>query len=82
MTATVEKEIPSGVMTFEEIKKIADDGWAIIKNPVRDQGILIRGELVFHSNDYQEALDVWGATKEHVAIKYCGKRDPNVVYIF
>jgi len=33
MTTTVEKDIPSGVLTFEEIKAIADNGWAIIKNP-------------------------------------------------
>ena len=89
---TVENEIPSGVpctsykvqvLTFEEIKKIADNGWAIIKNPVREQGILVRGELVFHSYDYEAALDAMATSgARHVAIKYCGKRDPNVVYIF
>ena len=83
MTTTVAKEIPSGVMTFEEIKTITGDGWAIIKNPVRDRGALISGELYFHSHDYEEALDAMSTSgAKHVAIKFCGKRNPNVVYIF
>ena len=83
MTTTVEKEIPNVVLTFEEIKTITGNGWAIIKNPVRERGVLISGELYFHSHDYEEALDAMSTSgARHVAIKFCGKRDPNVVYIF
>ena len=83
MTTSVEKEIPNGALTFEEIKTITGDGWAIIKNPVRERGVLTSGELYFHSHDYEEALDAMSTSgAKHVAIKFCGKRDPNVVYIF
>ena len=83
MTTTVGRNITSGVLTFEEIKAVAGEGWAIIKNPVRERGVLISGELYFHSHDYEEALDAMSTSgAKHVAIKFCGKRDPNVVYIF
>ena len=71
-----------GVMPFETIKSITGDGWAVIKNPEREDGTLVRGELIFHSDDYQEAIKAWGTSSEkYVSIKYCGKRDPKVVYI-
>ena len=72
----------NGVMPFETIKSITGDGWAVIKNPEREDGTLVRGELLFHSGDYQEAIKAWGTSSEkYVSIKYCGERDPNVVYI-
>ena len=72
----------NGIISSEEIHAITGNGWAIVKNPVHERGILVRGELFFHSDNYIEALEVMGASKEkHLGIKYCGKRDPNVVYI-
>ena len=81
MTTTVEKEIPSGVLTFEEIKAIADNGWAIIKNPEYEKGLMLRGELLFYSLDRKEAYEKLKHTKEHVAFRHFTKRDPNVVYL-
>ena len=86
----VEKEIPSGVpctsctaqvLTFEEIKKIADNGYAIIRNPEYERGMMIRGELLFHSTDRKEAYEKLKHTAEHVAFRHFTKRDPNVVYL-
>ena len=72
----------NGMMSSEEIHSITGNGWAIVKNPVHERGILVRGELLFHSDNYQEAIEAWGTSREkYVSIKYCGKRDPNVVYI-
>ena len=72
----------NGTLSFEAIKSITGDGWAVIKNPEHERGILVRGELLFHSDNYQEAIEAWGTSREKfVGIKYCGKRDPNVVYI-
>jgi len=83
MATTVEKDIPSGVLTFEEIKSVAGEGWAIIKNPVRERGELISGELYFHSHDKNEALDaMYSSGINRLYMKFCGTRDPNVVYIF
>ena len=81
MTTTVEKDIPSGVLTFEEIKAIADNGWAIIRNPEYERGVMLRGELLFYSMDIDEAYDKLKHTKEHVAFRHFTKRDPNVVYL-
>ena len=53
MTATVEKPkaTKDGVLTFEEIKEIVGNGWAVIKNPEFNGCIFLRGELYFHSQD-------------------------------
>jgi hypothetical protein len=87
MTATVEKpntpaNISSGVMTFEQIRDIVGNGWAIIKNPVRDGSVLLGGELLFHSVDKDEVYQKTRVVGEkHVLFKYCGERDPNIVYL-
>ena len=81
MTTTVEKEIPSGVLTYEEIKQIADNGWAIIRNPIRENGVLLGGELLFYSMDRDEAYEKLRHTKERVLFRHFTKRDPNVVYL-
>ena len=84
MTATVEKPkaTKDGVLTFEEIKEIVGNGWAVIKNPEFNGCIFLRGELYFHSQDEDEAGEVWGKSKEnHLYFKFCGERDPNIVYL-
>ena len=73
--------IPSGVLTFEEIKEITGNGWAIIKNAEFNGCIFIRGELLFHSTDPDEAYDKLKHMKEYVFFLHCTERDPNVVYV-
>ena len=72
----------NGVLTYRQIRNRVGDGWAIIKNPVREKGILTHGELLYHSSNRKQALEELGKCKNgHFAFKYCGKIDPNVVYI-
>ena len=72
----------NGVLTYRQIRNRVGDGWAIIKNPEREKGILMRGELLYHSSDRKQALEELGKCKNgHFAFQYCGKIDPNIVYI-
>ena len=87
MTTTVKNQnrmsdIPEGILTIEEIRDIVGNGWAIIKVAERD-GITTKGELLDYSSDEEEALDKLGVLgrKHRVLFKYCGKRDPNIVYL-
>ena len=69
-------------LSFEEIKDIVGNGWAVIKDAEFNGCIFLRGELLFHSHDPDEAYEEWGKSKEKdVLIKYCGERDPNIVYM-
>ena len=87
MNATVKNpkttaERQDDVLTFEQIKNRVGNGWAIIKDPVFNGCIFLRGELLFHSADEDEAYEEFRVTKEKdVLIKYCGERDPNIVYL-
>ena len=87
MIATIKEpnitaDIPKGILTIEQIKEIVGDGWAIFKNPVGDRKTT-RGELLFYTHDEEEAYEQFSVLrKEHyVYFTYCGKRDPNVVYL-
>ena len=87
MTPTVKKtkstaSIPQGVLTIEQIKEIVGDGWAIIKDPVGDRKST-KGELLFYTHNEDEAYKQFGILrqKHYVYFTYCGKRDPNVVYL-
>ena len=72
----------NGVLTYRQIRNRVGNGWAIIKNPVREKGILTHGELLYHSNDRKQALDELGKCKNgHFAFQFCGKIDPNIVFI-
>ena len=72
----------NGMMSFEQIKDIVGNGWALIKDPVFNGCILLKGELIFHSQDEEEAVERMRVRKEKdVLFAYCGKRDPNVVYL-
>jgi len=72
----------NGVLSFRQIRNRVGDGWAIIKNPERDGAILLRGELIYHSSDRAEALEEFGKCKNgHFAFKFCGKPNPNAVYL-
>ena len=87
MTSTFEKPnatsaILQEALTIEQIKDIVGDGWAIIKNPVGDRKTT-RGELLFYTHDEDEAYEQLSVLrkKHYVYFTYCGKRDPNVVYL-
>ena len=72
----------NGVLTYRQIRNRVGDGWAVIQDPEFNGSILLKGKLVFHSSDRAEALDELFNRKEHdLLIKYCGKIDPNVVYL-
>jgi len=83
MKTTVEKaESLNGTLSFEQIKDIVGNGWALIKDPVFNGCIFLKGELIYHSQDEDEAFEEMRTSKEKdVLIKYCGERDPNVVYL-
>ena len=74
---------PNGTLTFEQIKDIVGNGWALIKDPVRDGSILLGGKLLYHSRNEDEAVEEMRIMrKEHrLYMKYCGERDPNTVYL-
>ena len=81
MTTAVEKEgSQNGMLNFEQIKDIVGNGWAVIKNPVREGSKILKGELYFHSQDEEEALNELSKCKEKlVSFRYFGERDPNIV---
>ena len=63
MISTIEKpktkaDIPNGALTFEQIKDIVGNGWAIIRNPEFDGCIFLKGELIdsvyFQQNSFDE----------------------------
>ena len=79
---TTTAEISNGALTFEQIKDIVGNGWAVIKDPVFNGCIFLKGELYYHSHDKERAAEVWGKSKEKdLYLKFCGKRDPNTVYL-
>ena len=70
------------VLTYRQIRNRVGDGWAVIQDPESNGSVLLRGKLVFHSKDRAEALDELFKRDEYdLLIKYCGKRDPNVIYL-
>jgi len=87
MKATVEKpkktdKRQDGVLTYRQIRNRVGDGWAVIQDPVSNGSVLLKGKLVFHSKDRAEALEELFKRDEYdLLIKYCGKRDPNVIYL-
>jgi len=87
MEATVKKpkkttERQNGVLTYRQIRNRVGDGWAVIQDPEFNGSILLRGKLVFHSKDRAAALDeLFNRDEYDLLIKYCGKRDPNVIYL-
>ena len=87
MEATVKKPkitngSRNGALSFRQIRNKVGDGWAVIKDPEFNGAIFLKGELVYHSKDRLEALEEFGKCKSGTFyFKYCGKPDPNVVYI-
>ena len=72
----------NGVLSLRQIRNRVGDGWAIIQNPEFEKGQIARGELLYHSSDRKKTLQELGKCKNgDFAFKYCGKIDPNVVYI-
>jgi hypothetical protein len=71
----------NGVLTYRQIRNRVGDGWAVIQDPEFNGAILLKGKLVFHSSDRAEALDELFERKGDLLFKYCGKVDPNVVYL-
>ena len=72
----------NGGLAFEQIKEIVGDGWGVIKEPVYDGCILLKGELLFHSDNEEVALDEMRVMRKehHVLFKYFGERNPNIIY--
>ena len=76
-------ESENGTLSFEQIKEIVGNGWAIIRNPIRKGSILLAGELIYHSHNEDDAFEAMKASRKNnrLYIKYCGERDPNTVYL-
>ena len=78
----VKAENQNGVLSLRQIRNRVGDGWAIIKNPEFEKGQIARGELLYHSSDRKKTLHELGKCKNgDFAFEYCGKIDPNVVYL-
>jgi hypothetical protein len=73
----------NGTLTVRQIKRRVGDEWAIIKNPVySEKQVLLSGELYYHNKDKEKVLERMGpGVQGHLALKYFGKPDPNVIYI-
>ena len=72
----------NGVLSFRQIRNRVGDGWAVVKNPEYEKGMFARGELLYYSSDRNQALEEMSKCKNgDFAFKFCGKIDPNVVYI-
>ena len=72
----------NGALSFRQIRNRVGDGWAIIKDPEFNGCILLGGKLLYHSSDRIKALDEFGKCDNgHFAFKYCGKPDPNAIWI-
>ena len=70
------------VLSFRQIRNRVGDGWAIIQNPEFNGSVFLKGELIFHSKDHEQAYEEYGKCKNGTFyIKYCGKPDPNTVFI-
>ena len=70
------------VLTFEQIKNRVGKGWALIKDPVFNGSIFIKGALIYYSADPDEAYEELRITKEKdVFFLHCVERDPNVIYM-
>jgi len=72
----------NGTLSFRQIRNRVGNGWAIIKDPEFNGCILLGGKLLYHSNDRIKALDEFEKCDNgHFAFKYCGKLDPNAIYL-
>jgi hypothetical protein len=72
----------NGALTFRQIRNRVGDGWAIILDPEFNGSIFLKGKLLFHSLNKEEAVEEYCKRDEnHLYLKYCGKRDPNLVYL-
>jgi len=77
---TVERQ--NGALSFRQIRNKVGDGWAVIQDPEFNGCILLGGKLLYHSGDRKQALKKFGSCNERdVLFKYCGKPDPNTVFI-
>ena len=72
----------NNALSFRQIRNRVGDGWAIIKDPEFNGAIFLKGELIYHSKDHEQAYEEFGKCKDGTFyIKYCGKPDPNTVYL-
>ena len=72
----------NGTLSFEQIKDIVGNGWALIKDPVFNGSIFLNGILLYHSNDPDKAYEELRVTQEKdVFFLHCIERDPNIVYM-
>ena len=72
----------NGVLSFRQIRNRVGDGWAIIQDPESNGSVFVRGKLLYHSSDRKQALkELFNRNEHHLLILYCGKPDPNAVYL-
>ena len=87
MKAAIKKPKPTAgggneVLSFRQIRNRVGEGWAIIENPEWNGAIFLRGELLYHSLNKDEAVEEFCKRKEkHLFFMHCRKPDPNTVYI-
>jgi len=79
-TAVETPDVTKEVMTWQQIKDKVGDGWAIISNPEFEGLNFVRGELFYYGYDKSDVYKRERTVgQKHVYLRYCGKRDPNVI---
>ena len=87
MEATVKKrskaiDRQNGVMTERQIKRKVGQGWALLKDPVYEKGLLVSAELLYYNADKAKVREELRKCQNgHYAFFFFGKTDPNVVYV-
>ena len=71
-----------GKMTPAQIKKKVGEAWAILENPVYENGILQSAELLYYNADKAKALEQLSKCKNgHFAFRFFGTIDTKQIYI-
>jgi len=72
----------NGVLTERQIRNRVGDGWAVIQDPEWNGAIFLKGKLLYHSLNKDEAVEEFcKRNEEHLFFMHCMKPDPNVVYL-
>jgi hypothetical protein len=71
-----------GVLTARQIRNRVGDGWAIVQDPEYNGCIFLGGKLLYHNADRLQTYKEFGKCKNGTfLIMFCGKQDPNVIYL-
>ena len=82
VTSGKQRKLPKGVLTLKQIRNRVGEGWAVIKNPEHEKGMLVRGELLYHSSDRLDALEEMGKCKKDILHSSSAENVIQMLYIY